>query len=84
MKIRIFKTETKKPKTFLVVNPEHMDLDGYDELVRYAKRYFKCSRKHLVYAPGFLYNGYLYPYADPDEKKSKLVGVMYYISKGWE
>lgn len=77
MNFRIFKTETKKPKTFIVTD---IDAD-YGEVIDYAKKYFKCSEKHIEFESGWLYDGYLYPYADLSGKKgAKIVGMAYWAA----
>lgn len=77
MNFRIFRTETKKPKTYIVTD---IDAD-YGEVIDYAKRYFKCSAKHIEFEPAWLYDGYLYPDADLSGKKgAKKVGMAYWAS----
>lgn len=50
----------------------------YDEVMKYCKRFFRCSEAHIEFTVGYLYKGELY-LEDPDEEKSRAVGVAYYV-----
>lgn len=73
-KFEIYKGFNKKQKTYIVTQVEA----DYDEVMKYCKKFFRCSESHVEFTVGYLYKGELY-LEDPDEAKSRAVGVAYYV-----
>ena len=72
--IQIYKSFTKRKKTYLVFDLNYPDQLAYD----FAKKFFRCSMSHILFVMGFLNKGELY-LEDPDKPGTKIVGVMYYV-----
>ena len=70
----IYKTEGKRPKTYIVTKVD----EDYNKVIAYAKKFFKCSEKHIEFISGYLYKSELY-LEDPEKKNTKTVGVAYYV-----
>ena len=47
----------KKKKYIVCVTPSKVSVN---ELVNYAKQFFKCSEAHIALMPGWIYKGELY------------------------
>lgn len=73
-KFEIYEGFTKRKKKY-VVTAIHAD---YDEVIRFCKKLFKCSEKHIDYTGAYLYKGELY-LDDPKMPGAKRVGVAYYV-----
>lgn len=73
-KFEIYKGFNKKQKTYIVTK---IDAD-YDEVMKYCKRFFRCSEAHIDFTCGYLYKGELY-LDDPEKAGAKRVGVAYYV-----
>jgi len=73
-KFEIYKGFNKKQKTYIVTQVEA----DYDEVMKYCKRFFRCSEAHIDFTCGYLYKGELY-LDDPEKAGAKTVGVAYYV-----
>ena len=67
-------TSQNRVKKYIVTN---IDAD-YFEVIKYAKRFFRCSEAHITFEPGYLYKGELY-LEYPEKAGAKAVGVAYYV-----
>lgn len=67
-------TSQNRVKKYIVTK---IDAD-YDEVMKYCKRFFRCSEAHIDFTCGYLYKGELY-LDDPEKAGAKTVGVAYYI-----
>lgn len=72
----IYESYSKKrtAKKYIVV-PLRAD---YDEVMKFAKRFFHCSEAHLDFTIAYLYEDELY-LDDPQLKGARSVGVVYYV-----
>ena len=72
----IYESYSKKRTTKkYIVTSLHAD---YDEVMKFAKRFFHCSEAHLDFTIAYLYEDELY-LDDPQLKGARSVGVVYYV-----
>ncbi len=74
VKFEIYEGFTKRKKKYIVVNA---DFVGEEDL-RFCKKFFRCSDKHLYIAVGYILDKKLY-LEDPGSKKAKFVHVVTYV-----
>lgn len=76
LKYEIYESYSKKrtTKKYIVV-PLRSD---YDEVMKFAKRFFHCSEAHLDFTIGYLYEDELY-LESPHLKGTRSVGVVYFV-----
>lgn len=67
-------TSQNRIKKYIVTK---IDADYY-EVIKYAKRFFRCSEAHIDFTCGYLYKGELYLDV-PEKAGAKTVGVAYYV-----
>ena len=72
----IYESYSKKrtTKKYIVTS---IDAD-YDEVMKFAKRFFRCSEAHIDFTCGYLYKDELY-LDDPEIRGAKIIGVAYYV-----
>lgn len=70
----IYEGFTKRKKKYVVTDIRA----DYADVIRFCKKLFKCSEKHIDFTSAFLYKGELY-LDDPEKPGAKLVGVAYYV-----
>lgn len=76
-KFEIYESFTKKrtTKKYLVTE---IDAD-YQEVMTYAKRFFKCSEAHIDFTYGYIYKDELYLSDFGLPSSVEVVGVAYYV-----
>lgn len=74
VKFEIYEGFTKRKKKYVVTDI----CADYSDVIRFCKKLFKCSEKHIESTSAFLYKGKLY-LNDPKKPEAKLVGVAYYV-----
>lgn len=76
LKFDIYESFTKKrtTKKYIVTS---INAD-YEEVMKFAKRFFHCSEAHIDFTIGYLYKGELYEY-DPEKRGTKSVLVAHYV-----
>ena len=72
----IYESYSKKrtTKKYIVVSLR----SDYDEVMKFAKRFFHCSEAHLDFTIGYVYEDELY-LESPHLKGTKAVGVVYFV-----
>ncbi len=67
------RTEKNRKKTYLVA-----DADNLFDLYDIAKRFFRCSKDHVLVAHGWVLNDELY-LSNPRMKGAKKKAIAYYV-----
>lgn len=67
-------SKKKTTKKYIVVSLR----SDYDEVMKFAKRFFHCSEAHLDFTIGYLYEDELY-LESPHRKGTRSVGVVYFV-----
>lgn len=75
-KLEVYESFSKKrtTKKYLVTD---IDAD-YQDVMRLAKSFFKCSEAHIDFTSGYIYKDELY-LEDPEIRGTRVVGVAYYV-----
>lgn len=76
LKFDIYESFTKKrtTKKYIVTSIN----DDYEEVMKFAKRFFHCSEAHLDFTIGYLYEDELY-LESPHLKGTRSVGVVHFV-----
>lgn len=76
LKYEIYESYSKKrtTKKYIVVSLR----SDYDEVMKFAKRFFHCSEAHLDFTIGYVYEDELY-LESPHRKGTKTVGVVHFV-----
>ena len=74
MDIEIFESINGRKRKYLVTK---INAD-YDEVMKFSKKFFKCSEAHIEFTSAYIYDGLLY-LENPHKKGTKTVGVAYYV-----
>lgn len=69
----IYKSFAKKPKTYIVATRPN---EKYENIMPYAKKFFRCSEAHIEVVDGWILNGELY-LEDPGRKAKKRTIAFY-------
>jgi len=67
-------SKKKTTKKYIVVSLR----SDYDEVMKFAKRFFHCSEAHLDFTIGYIYEDELY-LESPHLKGTRSVGVVYFV-----
>ena len=73
---KVYEGLTKRKQKFLVAEPFD-SIKAENDFEKYAKRFFRCSKDHLVIKSGYIYKGELY-FEKPSDKGYELVNAAYY------
>ena len=71
----IYKSFAKKPKTYIVATRPN---EKYENIMPYAKKFFRCSEAHLEIVNGYVLNDELY-LEDPHKRGAKMKCVAFYV-----
>lgn len=78
-KFEIYEGYNKRKKTYIVARIDDADFNTVSQLMKTAKKYFRCSEEHVKIWIGYLYKGELY-LEDPQKSSAKSVYVAWYVS----
>lgn len=76
IKYEVYESFSKKrtSKKYLVTSI----YEDYQDVMSFAKRFFKCSEAHIEFTCGYIYKDELY-LEDPEIRGTRVVGVAYYV-----